>query len=162
MSRPYEELLNGQRVLRDAPGGRHELICERLHQLMVASVTDVSGIHLQAPRTTIRLSHKVHICPDLALINTATGAIFLAVEVVSRDDHRPDTVIKKDIYDSFRVPRLWIVDPRYDNVEVYHQSDFGLRLQAILAGREVLSETLLPEFAVGITELFAGSFAGER
>jgi Uma2 family endonuclease len=157
MSRPYEELLNGQKVFRDAPGLRHELICDRLHRLLLASVTDVSGIHLPSPRTGIRLSPEVHVCPDLALINTATGGIFLAVEVVSRDDHRPDTVTKKDIYDSFRVPRLWMVDPRYDNVEVYHQSDYGLRLHTILAGREVLSETLIPEFAVAITELFAGT-----
>ncbi len=157
MSRPYEELLNGQKVLRDAPGVRHELVCDRLHRLLVASVTDVAGIHLPAPRTTLHLAPHVQVCPDLALIHPATGAIFLVVEVVSRDDHRPDTVTKKDIYDSFKVPRLWMVDPRYDNVEVYHQSDFGLRLHAILAGREVLAEKLIPEFAVTITELFAGT-----
>ena len=162
MSRPYEEILNGQKVLRGAPGARHELICDRLHQLLRASVTDVAGIHLPAPRTSMRLSPHVHICPDVVLINKATGGIFLVVEVVSRDDHRPDTVTKKDIYDSFKVPRLWMVDPRYDNVEVYHQSEFGLRLHAILAGREVLAEKLLPEFAVAITELFAGTLVGER
>lgn len=162
MSQPYEELLNGQKILRGAPGIRHELICDRLHQLLMASVTDVSGIHLPAPRTSLRLSPHAHICPDLVLINTATCGIFLAVEVVSRDDHRPDTVTKKEIYDSFKVPRLWMVDPRYDNVEIYHQSEFGLRLQSILAGRDVLSEKLLPEFAVDITALFAGRFEGER
>jgi Uma2 family endonuclease len=96
----------------------------------------------------------------LVLINQSSGGIFLAVEVVSRDDHRPDTVTKKEIYDQFRVPRLWMVDPRYDNVEIYQQSDFGLRLQAILAGREVLSEKLLPEFAVTISELFADTLPG--
>jgi len=47
-------------------------------------------------------------------------------------------------------------------VEVYHQSEFGLRLHTILAGREVLAEKLLPEFAVAITELFAGTLVGER
>ena len=155
MSLPYEEILNGQKVLRGAPGIRHELICDRLHRLMVASVADVAGIRLLEPRTTLELSPAVQICPDLALINPATGGVFLAVEVVSRDDHRPDTVTKKDIYDSFKVARLWMVDPRYDNVEVYHQSDFGLRLHAILAGRDVLAEQLIPEFAVAIADLFA-------
>jgi Uma2 family endonuclease len=91
----------------------------------------------------------------LTLLNAASGEIFLAVEVVSRDDHRADTVVKKEIYEQFRVPRLWMVDPRYDNVEIYHQSDYGLRLEAILAGREVLAEKMLPEFAVVIAELFA-------
>jgi len=160
MSRPYEEILNGQKVCRDAPGARHELICDRLHQLLVASVTDHSGIRLPAPRTPLRLSPTVQLCPDLLLLNRATRGILLTVEVVSRDDHRPDTVTKKEIYDQFRVPRLWMVDPRYDNVEIYQQSDFGLRLQAILAGREVLSEKLLPEFAVTISELFADTLPG--
>lgn len=155
VSQPYEEILNGQKLLRAAPGDRHELICDRLHRLMTASVTDLSGVRLSEPRTRISLSPATQICPDLALTNSATGQIFLAVEVISREDHRPDTVTKKDIYDTHRIPRLWVVDPRYDNVEVYHQSDYGLKLLTILAGREVLSEKLLPEFEVVIAELFA-------
>lgn len=155
MSRPYEEMLNGQKLVRAAPGARHEIICDRLYQLLVASVADLPGVSLPVPRTTIFLSPATQVCPDLAVLNAASGEIFLAVEIVSRDDHQPDTVTKKDIYEQFRVPRLWMVDPRYDNVEIYHHSDYGLKLQAILAGREVLSEKLLPEFAVVITELFA-------
>lgn len=48
-----------------------------------------------------------------------------------------------------------MVDPRYDNVEVYHASEYGMRLQVILAGEEVLNEKLLPEFAITMKELFA-------
>lgn len=157
MSLPYEEILNGQRILRGPPGVRHELICQRLYQLMQASVTDHPGLQLLEPRTLVTLAEGVEVCPDLTLLRTETGTLFLAVEVVSRDDHRPDTVTKKDIYDNFRVPRVWMVDPRYDNVEVYHQSDYGLRLDAILAGREVLAEKHIPEFAVVIAELFRES-----
>jgi Uma2 family endonuclease len=103
----------------------------------------------------VLLSSATQICPDLVLLNLATREIFLAVEIISREDHRTDTVLKKEIYEEFRVPRLWMVDPRYDNVEVYHQSDYGLKLGAILAGQEVLAEKLLPEFAVVINDLFA-------
>ena len=155
VSRPYEEMLNGQKLVRAAPGARHELICDRLYQLLLASVTDHSGVSLPVPRTIIPLSPATQVCPDLTLLNAASGAIFLAVEIVSRDDHRADTVVKKELYEKIRVPRLWMVDPRYDNVEVYHSMEFGLRLEAILAGREVLAEKLLPEFAVVIAELFA-------
>jgi Uma2 family endonuclease len=161
MSRPYEELLHGQKLLRPAPGVRHELICGRLHELMLASVADLGGFRLVDSRATISLSDSTQICPDLALINTETGSIFLAVEVVSREDHRMDTVTKKEIYEEFGVPRLWMVDPRYDNVEVYHTSDYGLKLKSILAGQEILSETSLPEFAVVIAELFAGTLPPE-
>ena len=47
-----------------------------------------------------------------------------------------------------------MVDPRYDNVEVYHAGTYGLVLKEILANREVLTEKLLPEFQITIAELF--------
>ena len=48
-----------------------------------------------------------------------------------------------------------MVDPRYDNVEVYHAFEFGLRLQTILAGSELLQEKLVPQFKLMIADLFA-------
>jgi len=52
------------------------------------------------------------------------------------------------------VPRLWMIDPRYDNIEVYHSSEYGLILKSMLAGREVLAEKLLPEFQLNVVDLF--------
>jgi Uma2 family endonuclease len=65
-----------------------------------------------------------------------------------------DTVLKKDIYEAIKLPRLWMIDPRYDNIEVYHASAYGLVLKGILAGREVLTESLLPEFELAVADLF--------
>ena len=157
MSRPYEEILDGASLPRSAPGVRHEQICERLHAAMAASVANLGSTQLLAPRTKIQVSHSTAICPDLALITTATGKLWLAVEIVHTGDHHTDTVIKKDVYERARVPRLWMVDPRYDNVEIYHSTEWGLVLKGILAGGEILSEQLVPEFQMVITELFAAS-----
>ena len=155
MSRPYEEILDGASLPRSAPGGRHEMICNRLHAAMIASVANLAGTQLLPPRTRIQVSRATAICPDLALVTAATGKLWLAVEVVSTDDHRADTVVKKQVYEDIRVPRLWMVDPRYDNVEVYHSTQWGLALKSILAGSEVLAEALIPEFQIVIAELFA-------
>jgi Uma2 family endonuclease len=155
MSLPYEEVLEGATLPRSAPGARHEVICERLHAAMAASVANLGSTQLLAPRTKIRVSHSTTICPDLALIATATGKLWLAVEIVHTGDHHADTVIKKEVYEHVRVPRLWMVDPRYDNVEIYHSTEFGLVLKGILAGSEILSEKLVPEFQYVIAELFA-------
>ena len=84
-----------------------------------------------------------------------TGKLFLAVEIISRDDHHADTVVKKEIYEQHRVPRLWLIDPRYDNVEIYHSFEFGLKLHGILGGGEILEEKLVPQFRVTVKELFA-------
>ncbi|MGA3267434.1 MAG: Uma2 family endonuclease [Verrucomicrobiota bacterium] len=157
MSQPYEEILEGASQPRSAPDPRHELICRRLHQSMKASVANLAATQLLAPRTRVRVSHSTLLCPDLALLAAPGGKLLLAVEVISRDDHRTDTVIKKEIYEHVRVPRLWMVDPRYDNVEVYHCMEFGLQLKGILAGGDVLAEKLIPEFQMVIAELFAAA-----
>lgn len=154
MSLPYEEILSGETLPRSAPGERHEMICQRLHKLMNASVANLPATQLLAPRSKIQVSPSTSICPDMALITTATGKLWLAAEIVSREDHQADTVVKKQLYEDIRVPRLWMIDPRYDNVEVYHCTEWGLVLKSILAGSEVLGESLIPEFQIVISELF--------
>jgi len=155
LNRPYEEIVEGVSLPRSAPGSRHEAICDRLHGLMTASVANLAAIQLLASRERVRVSRTTTLCPDLALVMAATGKLWLAVEVVSADDHHHDTVIKKQIYEDIRVPRLWMMDPRYDNVEVYHSTQWGLVLKGILAGGEVLAEALIPEFQIIVAELFA-------
>jgi len=155
MSRSYEEILDGVPLPRSAPGERHEAICDRLHALMTASVANLPSTQLLAPRTRVQVSRSTAICPDLALVTVATGKLWLAVEIISRDDHRADTFVKKELYEKIRIPRLWMVDPRYDNVEIYHSTEWGLALKTILAGSEMLTEKVIPEFQIVIAELFA-------
>jgi Uma2 family endonuclease len=155
MSRPYEEILNGGTLPRSAPGDRHETICARLHREMAASIAGLNSVQLLAPRTQVPLARTTAFCPDLALVMAATGKLFLAAEIISRDDHRADTVVKKELYEHHRVPRLWMIDPRYDNVEIYHSFEFGLKLHGILAGGEVLAEKTFPQFRIVIRDLFA-------
>ena len=109
---------------------------------------------MSAIRAPVQIGRDTILRPDLSLVTTATGKLWLAAEVVSSDDHRVDTVLKKEIYGELKLPRLWMIDPRYDNVEVYHATKFGLVLQGILAGHEILAENLLPEFQFTVAELF--------
>jgi Uma2 family endonuclease len=155
MSRPYEEMLNGGTLPRSAPGDRHEQICARLHREMAASIAGLASVKLLPPRSQVQLSRSTAFCPDLALVMVSTGKLFLAIEIVSREDHRADTVTKKEIYEQHRVPRLWMVDPRYDNVEIYHAFEFGLKLHGIFAGKELLQEKLIPQFQMTVADLFA-------
>jgi hypothetical protein len=154
MSEPYTEILENIAVNRLAPGARHELICERLHRCVQETIANFPGTRLLMPRTEIRLSRESTIRPDLALVATATNKLWLAAEIVSANDHQTDTVVKKQIYEDFKLPRLWMIDPRYDNIEVYHGTEFGLSLKGILAGRETLTEKLLPTFQLVVADLF--------
>ncbi len=154
MSFPYEELLQGSPLVRTSPGSRHEQVCDRLYRCVRASVANLTSTALLPSRTAIRVAPDTILRPDLALMTVAGNKLWLAAEVVNSEDHAPDTVIKKQIYEEIRVARLWMVDPRYDNVEIYHATQYGMVLKAILAGSEILSERLLPEFQITIQELF--------
>jgi len=154
MSEPYEEILEGETYLRMPPGGRHELICTRLHEHLTRSLAGISATRLLPRRSVVQIASGTIVRPDIALVTTATGKIWLVAEIISSDDHRPDTVMKKQLYEELNVPRLWMIDPRYDNVEIYHGSQYGLMLKGILAGKEVLTEQLLPTLSVTIADLF--------
>jgi Uma2 family endonuclease len=155
MSEPYEEILGGEIWLRMPPGGRHEQVCERLHVRVAGSLKGVSAIRLLPRRTIIQVKTGTLLRPDLALVESVTGKLWLAAEVISSEDHRPDTVTKKALYEEISLPRLWMVDPRYHNVEVYHAGAYGLALKTILAGQETLEEMLLPMLRLTMADLFA-------
>ena len=161
MSEPYEEIVGGETLLRLPPGDRHERICSRLHVRIANCLLGYKTTRLLPPRSVVQLAPGTLLRPDLALVTAASNKLWLVAEVISSDDHHADTVAKKTIYEEFKVPRVWMVDPRYDNVEVYHATQFGMSLKQILAGRECLTEALLPGFKQGIHELFASSVSND-
>jgi Uma2 family endonuclease len=103
----------------------------------------------------VQLAAGVMLRPDIALVAAATGKIWLVAEIIDSQDHRPDTVLKKSLYEDFNLARLWMVDPRYNNVEFYHGTPQGLALKGILGEREFLQESLLPDLQLSVAELFA-------
>ncbi len=155
MSQAYEEIVSGESIWRSPPDARHEEICLRLHEQVGQIVAGLSSTRLLSPRSVVRIAPGSMVRPDLALVTSATGKLWLAAEIVNAQDHRADTVVKKLVYEEVNLPRLWMIDPRYDNVEVYHGSSYGLVLKRILANLENLEDTLLPGFGISAKELFA-------
>jgi hypothetical protein len=155
MSVIYEEIIHGETLIRAAPGSRHEKICILLHSRVSAGLNNNTAARLLPPRSIVQLSAGVMLRPDLALVTAATGKLWLAAEIVDSHDHRPDTVLKKGLYEDYSLSRLWMVDPRYNNVEQYQGTSYGLALKGILAGSDVLKEPLLPDFQLTMAELFA-------
>jgi Uma2 family endonuclease len=150
----YEEILDGRTVTRPRPGERHEAIVSLLHQQVGALLFHNSVSRLLERRTKVALGSNSLVAPDLALVTQATGKLWLAAEVIGVEDHKQDTVIKKILYENANLPRLWMIDPRYYNVEVYHGTQHGLALKQILAQKDLLEEKLLPGLNLPIKLLF--------
>jgi len=151
----YEEIIEGNSVHRTVLGGRHRLVLERLHTELKAALPANGPAILQEPRSVVQLTAGTILRPDLSLVTAATGKVFLAAEIISSEDHRWDTVTKKEIYEDCKIPRLWMIDLRYNNVEIYHGSQYGLGLKSILANKEALTEKLLPGLSVAMHDLFS-------
>jgi Uma2 family endonuclease len=160
MSESYEEIFEGETLRRNPPGARHEEICVRLHERISNCVQRLSSTRLLDARTVVQLGPGTLLRPDLALVTAATGKAWLIAEIIDSDDHRTDTVIKKQLYEELNLPRVWMIDPRYDNVEVYHGSQYGLSLNRILAHRDTLTEKLLPDLKLTVADLFGLSTKG--
>jgi Uma2 family endonuclease len=154
MSDNYEETIAGATTWRRGPDARHEDICERLHVSLFTCVAGLQSTRLLPPRSLIEFSPGNVFRPDLVLLTAASGKPWLVAEVIDSRDHSPDTVAKKGVYEDLRLPRLWMIDPRYDNVEIYHGTRYGLTLLEILALRDVLKDRLLPGFELKLAELF--------
>lgn len=154
MTHYYEEIVQGESLWRRPPGTRHEQVCERLHTHVATSLQADNASRLLGPRSIVQLVPGTLIRPDLVLVTIATGKPWLIAEIIDSTDHSSDTVTKKSIYEETRLPRLWMIDLRYDNVEVYHGTQYGLALRTILAVRESLTEKLLPELNLTLAELF--------
>ena len=159
---PYAEKLAGETYFRVGPGVPHEALCDRLAAALELALPLNSTWKILPRRSALRLSSRDDLRPDVTLVRTnpadATAAPqpTLCVEVLLPGDHHPDTVIKKSIYQDARLPTLWLVDPRYLNVEVYRTGELGFRLEAILANHEALTNPHLPGLALSMHDLFGG------
>jgi Uma2 family endonuclease len=151
----YVESLAGQTHFRRAPTRGHEILCDRLHAAVAAALSPNSAWHLLPRRHAVSLTALTEVCPDLALVRRDSARPMLLAEILVPGDHHADTVIKKHLYQDAALPTLWIVDPRYLNVETYRHGPHGFRLESILALRDKLTDPHLPDLALPLAEFFA-------
>ena len=164
MNEAYEELIAGQRVQRRIPTPEHETLVTRLHTLVARSLPLNSTLKLLGPRAELELDGLSVLRPDLAIVQmrpmvdgSQRVQLYLVAEVLQAGDHHVDTVAKKQIWSEGMLPRLWIVDPRYFNVEVYGAGEHGFTLREILANHHSLTDPHLPGFCPTMPELFIGN-----
>lgn len=160
MSDAYEEVIQGETLDRRAPGGPHELLVGRLHALVSRNLPANSTLQLLPPRASLQLADDCILRPDLTLIRQdpavpGSPGLYLVAEVLLPGDHHVDTVVKKQLWPKIRLPRLWMVDPRYLNVEVYGLGEYGFTLVDILAHHHPLTDPHLPGLGCTMDELFA-------
>ena len=158
MSDAYEEIIQMEAYPRLPPSLGHEILVGRLHRLVADAIPLNSLLRLQPPRTELHLDESNTVRPDLTVIRAPPGEaaqLYLVAEVLEPGDHHVDTVIKKQLWADARLPRFWMVDPRYLNVEVYGCGEYGFTLGDILAHHHPLTDPHLPGLNCPMEVLFA-------
>ena len=158
MSDAYEEMIQAEAYYRLPPSLGHEILVGRLHRLVADAIPLNSALRLQPPRTELLLDEHNTVRPDLTVVRVTPGGLaqlYLVAEVLEPGDHHIDTVIKKQLWADARLPRLWMVDPRYLNVEVYGCGEYGFTLGDILANHHPLTDPHLPGLNCPMEALFA-------
>jgi Uma2 family endonuclease len=82
-------------------------------------------VRCQIEEDNFRLPAVAVLSPEQPLDLVPTQPVFLAVEIVSKDDKHSELLEKLEDYRAWRVPNIWVIDPRRRKLSVFDAS--GLR-----------------------------------
>lgn len=125
------ELINGQIYMSPAPTNRHQRILKTLLKTVDDFVeANVLGEVLVSPIDIFFDDDQNAVQPDLVFISKRNpnqplddeayrGSPDLLVEIISPSSNNHDLIVKKDLYEKFRVKEYWIIDPTSKESIVY-------------------------------------------
>ncbi len=160
------DLVDGRLERMSPTGGEHGLIASRLNIYLGSYVLEHGLGDTFAAETAFVLDPATRNVrgADVAFVATARLAAVgegampfppdLAIEVISPSDRLTNVRKKVAAYQRAGVPLIWVVNPRRQTVEVYHQDDVGpttLGLDGELDGEHVI-----PGFMLSVRTVFKG------
>ena len=159
------EVLNGTLARCPSPNFFHQRASARLFNALYSFVEAHGlGIVLSAPFDVIFGRHDI-LVPDLVFVSEgrmdilerrgATAAPDLVVEILSPSTRTRDLTAKRDLYERYRVPAYWIVDPEDATVTVYRLVEGRYAEPETLGEGDTVTPGLLPGFEVTVERVFS-------
>ncbi len=158
------ELIGGELIVSTAPRFMHQLIATRIvAQFLKYLEINPLGHILTTPG--LILSDFDGVIPDLIFIsfercdeilNEKTGKFDgspeIVIEILSpgRVNARRDLELKRELYQFYKVPEYWVINPQESEVEVFR---FGKDAEKF-SENEMLETEVLPDFKLNIKKLF--------
>ena len=90
--------------------------------------------------------------------NSLFGVPDLVVEVVSDSSEKKDKIIKKKLYEKFRVKEYWIVEPNKKKIRVYVIKNNRYSLYCSSRIKEKIRSKVLEGFEIDLKEVFKWKF----
>ena len=161
----HYELYDGELHVVPSPLPIHEIIRERLHEILIDYKRARGGTVCSAPFDIVLSEFNV-VQPDLLYFGEASAKRIkldehvrfppdLAIEVISPSTARIDRGRKRDLLARYGLPELWIVDPYDDQIECSTLRD-GRYPEPLVVTRGAFESPTLPGLTVDVADLFLG------
>ena len=125
----YYELINGYIMKKSAPRPEHQRISMKLSRAIANYLFDNRIGEIFAAPIDVFLDKINAVQPDLIFIASANqekittdgiiGIPDLVIEIISPTSVIRDRVDKKNLYERLNIQEYWIIDPQYQDVEIY-------------------------------------------
>ncbi|HVU11725.1 MAG TPA: Uma2 family endonuclease [Phototrophicaceae bacterium] len=156
------ELINGEVIEMTAPKIKHQRLIGRLYRLLddikpdgeVFITPDVYLDEYNVPEPDI-----VWVAANSATCeiteNRLIGAPDLVVEILSPSTAKRDRTDKFDLYEKHGTREYWLVDPEYDQIEVWKRGATSFERQRVYGIGDTFESAVLGGKTVEIAPIFA-------
>jgi Uma2 family endonuclease len=156
------EIIDGEHYMTPAPETYHQTLSGRIQFQLYEQIQERElGVVFTAP-TDVQLSEIDIVQPDLLVILAARKSIVspakvigppdLVIEIISESTGRKDRELKLGLYQKARVPEYWLVDPKSQQITVYHLK--GGRYESVGSFHDAVGYQAIEGVAVDLSKVW--------
>lgn len=157
------EIINGEEVVSPSPFGKHQDIASKLHIAIGYYVQTKKLGKIFSSLDVIFEEGMYRFQPDILFIRNENMGIFqdwvrgvpdMVCEIVSSGSYDKDTVVKRAIYEKYRVPEYWIVIPELQVVEILTIEGDKYKQYCIAGLEGVVTSKVIDGLTITVKEIF--------
>lgn len=164
----YLEYINGEVFNQASPSIKHQRVSRKLSTKFDIYFEGKGCEPFTAPIDVVLKNERENdiqkVIPDLVVIcdkeglkgSFYEGIPTLIVEIVSPSNSRHDYIRKLNLYERFGVKEYWIIDPRFNSVQINAlNSDGNYEIIGIYKGDEAVHSSIFKDLSIDLKEIFA-------
>jgi Uma2 family endonuclease len=158
------EVIDGAIHELPTPFLTHQRILGRLHR-RIYSCAEADGGELFIAPLDVILSPSNVVQPDLMFVarqhasrvqlHGIVGAPDIAIEILGDFTRDRDEVVKRELYERFRVPEYWIVDPDAKTVKVLRREIARYETVATFSNNDTFTSPTFRDLQLSLATIFA-------
>ena len=163
---PLVEIVKGDLFMVSSPNVKHQRISKHLYEAFAFYLKNKPVGELFYAPVDVILSETDVVIPDLFFVSKENGKIVqkdnmrgapdIAIEILSINPDR-DKIVKKALYEQYKVGEYWIVDPDAESVQVFtldaRTNKYGKG--NAYSGNSVVKASILDGLSIPLKTLFS-------